>query len=157
MCILNTPLLLIYNKSYTSAILVSSFIYFIWFSLTFLSDLMKRLQYDASESLSMILKWFYFVSALPVLFNTDINICCKHNSCTNFHMQHLSEISCLLRFQWNIYSCEFCTMIFLTVKCYTLICVPLEWCYSLVNSTHHSSDFVHRHGSHVLGSNHDLH
>ena len=24
---------------------------------------------DASESLSMILKWFYFVSAFPVLFN----------------------------------------------------------------------------------------
>ena len=28
---------------------------------------------DASESLSMILKWFYFVSAFPVLFNMYID------------------------------------------------------------------------------------
>ena len=48
-CIPNTPHLLIYNKSYPSTILVSFIILFV--SLTFLSDLMKQLQYGCQQKL----------------------------------------------------------------------------------------------------------
>ena len=41
----------------------------ILFSLTFLSDLMKRLQYGCQRKLVNDFKMIYFVSAFPVLFN----------------------------------------------------------------------------------------